>query len=224
VKKLPSVGAWDNPSLEKIAAMRPDLVLSDVAQAQLVEDHVKALGLKIVAVPDHTIDDVYATIVSLGRITGHADAAAKLAADTRRQLQQVSQKAAGLSRPSVIMIVDRTPGTLNDLYTAADTSFLAELVSIAGGHSIAPKAAIGYGKLSKEDLLALNPDIILDFVHGTPSRFAGNPIEAWSEMPELRAVKKHQVHAVNEDFVPHASQRMVETARLFARLIHPEVP
>jgi iron complex transport system substrate-binding protein len=224
VKQLPSVGGWHNPSLEKIAAMRPDLVLSDVAQAPFVEDHLKALGLKVVTVPDHTIDDVYATIKSLGRFTGHADAAAKLAADTRQQLLQVSQKVIGRSRPGVVLIVDRTPGTLTDLYTAADGSFLAELVSIAGGRSVAPKAANGYGKLSKEDLLAINPDVILDFVHGTPSRFAGNPIEAWSEMPELRAVKKHQVHGVNEDFVPHASQRIVETARLFARLIHPEVP
>jgi ABC-type Fe3+-hydroxamate transport system substrate-binding protein len=53
-------------------------------------------------------------------------------------------------------------------------------------------------------------------------RFAGDPMEAWKEMPELRAVRTHRVSAVNEDYVPHASQRMVQTAELFARLIHPE--
>lgn len=224
VKRLPSVGGWANPSLEKLAAMRPDLVVSDVAQAPFVEDQAKELGLKVVTVPDHGIDDVYATMATLGRITGHAETAAKLVADTRAQLQSVSQKVAGRARPSVILIVDRTPGTLGDLYASTDGSFLVELVAIAGGRSVAPKAGDGYSKLSKEDLLAINPDIILDFVHGTSSRFAGNPIEAWNEMPELRAVKTHQVHAVNEDFVPHASQRMAETARLFLRLIHPEVP
>jgi ABC-type Fe3+-hydroxamate transport system substrate-binding protein len=41
-------------------------------------------------------------------------------------------------------------------------------------------------------------------------------------MPELKAVRTHKLYAVNEDFVPHASQRMVETAELFAKLIHPE--
>lgn len=224
VKRLPSVGGWANPSLEKLASMHPDLVLSDVAQAPLVEDDVKALGLRIVTVPDHSIADVYQTLETLGRLTGHADAAAKLAADTREQLRLVSQKVAGHSRPSVVLIVDRTPGTLAELYTATGGSFLAELVAVAGGSSTAPNAADGYGKLSKEDLLAIDPDIILDFVHGTSSRFAANPIEAWNEMPELRAVKTHHVYGVNEDFVPHASQRIVETARLFARLIHPEAP
>ena len=46
--------------------------------------------------------------------------------------------------------------------------------------------------------------------------------EAWREMPELKAVRNHHVHGVNEDYVPHASQRMLLTAELFARLIHPE--
>jgi ABC-type Fe3+-hydroxamate transport system substrate-binding protein len=48
-------------------------------------------------------------------------------------------------------------------------------------------------------------------------------MEAWREMAELKAVRKGHVHGVNEDYVPHASQRIVQTAALFARLIHPEV-
>jgi ABC-type Fe3+-hydroxamate transport system substrate-binding protein len=48
-------------------------------------------------------------------------------------------------------------------------------------------------------------------------------MEAWKEMPELKAVRAGQVHGVNEDYVPHASQRVAQTAELFARLIHPEL-
>jgi ABC-type Fe3+-hydroxamate transport system substrate-binding protein len=46
---------------------------------------------------------------------------------------------------------------------------------------------------------------------------------AWSEMSELKAVRTRRVYGVNEDYVPHASQRIVQTAALFARLLHPEV-
>jgi len=63
--------------------------------------------------------------------------------------------------------------------------------------------------------------MILDLVQGPKSRFSGDPLEAWQEMPELRAVQMHKVYGVNEDYVPHASQRIVETAELFAKLIHP---
>ena len=223
VNKLPSVGGWHNPDLEKLAALRPDLVILDDGQAPFVEDNFRKLGFKTMIVPDHSIQDIYEAITALGSATGHEETAARLATATRTELLRVSRRTAALAKPKVILIVERTPGTLRDLYTATEGGFLAELVAVAGGRIAAPPARRGYGKLSKEDLLAFNPDIILDFIHGVKSRFSGDPMEAWGEMPELKAVRAHQVHGVNEDYVPHASQRIVQTAALFARMIHPEV-
>lgn len=223
VNRLPSVGGWHNPNLEKLTALRPDLVIVDDGQAPFVEDNFKMLGLRVMVVADHTIQDVYGAITALGHATGHEEAAAKLATTTRTELLRISQKTAALPRPKVVLIVERTPGTLRDLYTATEGGFLAELVTMAGGRIAVPPARRGYGKFSKEDLLAINPDVILDFIHGVKSRFSGDPMEAWRDMAELKAVRARQVHGVNEEFVPHASQRMVQTAALFAHLIHPEV-
>jgi iron complex transport system substrate-binding protein len=222
VSKLPLVGGWQNPDYEKLLALRPDLVLMDVGQAQFVQDKCKQLGLHVMVLADEKVENVYAAIAAIGQATGHEAEARKLLATTRDGLQRVSQKTAGLPKLKVVLIVDRTPGTLRDLYTATAGSFLAELVEIAGGRLAVPPDKLGYAKLSKEDLLAAGPDVILDFTHGAVGRFAGDPMEAWKEMPELRAVRTHRVSAVNEDYVPHASQRMVQTAELFARLIHPE--
>jgi iron complex transport system substrate-binding protein len=223
VKDVPSVGGWHNPDLEKLAALRPDLVIVDDGQAPFVEDNFHKLGLRVMVARDHTIQDVYQAMQALGQATGHEREAMRLIATTRAGLLRVSQKTAGLAKPRVVLIVDRTPGTLRDLYTATRGGFLAELVEIAGGRIAAAPAPRGYGKLSKEDLLAIDPDWILDFIHGAKSQFAGDPMEAWKEMPELKAVRAGRVRGVKEDFVPHASQRMVQTAELFARLIHPEV-
>ena len=220
--KLPSVGGWHDPSLEKLASMRPDLVIVDDAQAVFVQDSFRKLGLRLLVVPTHTVEDVYRAMIELGKATGHELQAAQLIAATRQGLARVAQKTAALPRRSVVLIVDRTPGTLRELITATAGEYLAELVEIAGGRIAVPPAKDGYGQLSKEDLLAANPDVIIDFVHGAVGRFASVPIEAWREMPEMKAVRNSRVYGVNEDYVPHASQRMVLTAELFARLIHPE--
>jgi len=222
VKNLPLVGGWQNPNYEKLLALRPDLVLMDLPQAQFVQDKCKQLGLRVMVVADEKVVDVYLAITAIGQATGHEAEARRLLATTRDGLQRVSQETAALPKRKVVLIVDRTPGTLRDLYTATAGSFLAELVEIAGGQIAVPPDKLGYAKLSKEDLLAADPDVILDFTHGAVGPFAGNPMEAWREMPELKAVRTHRVSAVNEDYVPHASQRMVQTAELFARLIHPE--
>lgn len=223
VAKLPSIGGWRNPDFEKVAALRPDLVITDDAQAVFVKDTFQKLGLKLMIVPNHTVQDVYAAILDLGAATGHRQEAEKLVAATREGLQQVTRKTAALPKRRVVLIVNRVPGALRDLYAATEGSYLAELVAIAGGRAVGPPSNRGYVKLSKEDLLAENPDVILDFIHGVTGRFAGKPLEAWSEMPSLNAVRNHRVYGVREDYVPHASQRIVLTAELFARLIHPEV-
>jgi iron complex transport system substrate-binding protein len=223
VSKLPSVGGWSNPSLEKLAALGPDLVIVDDAEGPFVEDSFRKLGLKFMLAPTRTVEDVYRAMAQLGQATGHEQQAARLIAATRDGLARVTQKTAGLTRPKVVLIVDRTPGTLRDLYTATAGGFLGDLIEIAGGRIAVPPGKNGYGALSKEDLLAANPDMILDFTHEPKSRFSSDPMEAWRELPELKAVRTGRVYGVNEDFVPHASQRMVQTAELFARLIHPEV-
>jgi hypothetical protein len=44
----------------------------------------------------------------------------------------------------------------------------------------------------------------------------------WGELPELRAVRENRVFPVRDDFLPHASQFVANTAELFLRTIHPE--
>jgi iron complex transport system substrate-binding protein len=222
VAKLPHLGPLHSPNLETLTALHPDLVIINSAQAVFVEDKLKQLGLRIMKASNRTLEEVYSSMLAIGHATGNDAEAVRLAAATRESVDRVARRTARLPRPRVVLIVDRTPGTLRDLYTATEGSFLSELVEIAGGHLVVQPAKGGYAKLSKEDLLALNPDIILDFIQGPKSRFAGDPLEAWREMPELKAVRTRRVHEVNDDFVPHASQRMVQTAELFARLIHPE--
>jgi iron complex transport system substrate-binding protein len=221
--KLPHLGQLHNPDLERLTAMRPDLVVINNAQAPFLEDTLKELGLRVLKTSNRSVQEVLASMIAIGHATGNDSEAARLVAATHESLDRVARKTARLPKPRVVLIVNRTPGTLRDLSTATEGSFLAELVEIAGGHIVTPPAQSGYRKLAKEDLLAIDPDIILDFIHGPQSRFAGDPVEAWREMPELKAVRGRRIHGVNEDFVPHASQRIVQTAELFAKLIHPEI-
>ena len=55
VAKLPRVGGWNNPNMEQIASLRPDLVIFSDAQAQFVKDKVEAAGIKTLAVPSQTL-------------------------------------------------------------------------------------------------------------------------------------------------------------------------
>ncbi|PWU02400.1 MAG: hypothetical protein C5B51_20870 [Terriglobia bacterium] len=221
-RKLPSVGAWHNPNLEKLAVLHPDLVIVDDGQSAFVADRLDKLRLPVLVLGLHTIRDVYAAMETLGRALDREADAARLAASTQEALRRVSNKTASLPKLRVTLIVDRAPGTLRNLNAASERSYLGELIQLAGGTVAAPPFERGYGQLSKEELLVTNPDFILDCMHASGGRFGGDPLEPWQQMPELKAVKNGRVRSVNQDFVPHASQRIVQTAELFARIIHPE--
>jgi len=220
--KLPKLGGLLNPNLEKLLAMRPDLVILNDGQAPFLEEKLKDLSLRTLRVSNKSLPEVYASIATIGKATGNEAQGNKLAASTREGVESVRRKTVKLPKVRVVLIIDRTPGTLRDLYVATGGSFMAELVEAAGGQLLVEPTKRGYAKLSKEAILALNPDVILDLIHGAKSKLAGDPMEAWQTMPELKAVRSHRVYGVMDDYVPHASQRIVQTAALFAKLIHPE--
>jgi iron complex transport system substrate-binding protein len=223
VAKLSHVGGWQDPSLEKIVALRPDLIVTETDQAALVESNLHKLGLPLLALPGKTIEDIYTATTQLGQALGVEKQAAELIERTRAGLDAVRRRTAGLKRPSIAIVVDRTPGTLRDMYAATGGTYLAEAVDIAGGRMTLGTSPIGYIKLSQETLLTADPEIIIDVSHNETGRFAADPRDAWKALPQLRAVRTGRLYCLSEDFILHASQRIVSTAELFARTIHPEV-
>jgi iron complex transport system substrate-binding protein len=223
VKTLPRVGGWENSNLEQIIRLRPDLVALSDAQAPLIESKLQQLGLRTLVVPTRTLENVFEAMNLIGQATGHQSQARELAAQIHSRLDAVRLKTSRLPRRRVLLVVDRTPGTLRDLYVATRGSFLADLIDVAGGECVAAPEPAGYSKISKEAVAALAPDLILDFVHGSTNRLGEDPIAVWGDLSLLRAVRERKVYPVRNEFVPHASQFVADTAELFARIIHPEL-
>ena len=221
---LPKIGGWATPSVERVAGFRPDLVALSDAQAPFLEMALAQLGIHTAIARSQEVQDAFAAMETLGRATGNEREAERLAAQTRAALDTVKKRAAGLGRPSVLCVVDRTPGTLRELYAVTEGSFLAELIGIAGGKVSGGASRLGYGKLGQEAVLTMNPDIVLDIMPGSQTNGGPHPEAAWHELPEIKAVRRGRVYVVREEFVPHDSQMIARTAVLFARLLHPEVP
>jgi iron complex transport system substrate-binding protein len=223
VKSLPRVGGWNNPNMEQIASLRPDLVVFSDAQAQFVKDKLEAAGIRTLSVPSQTLEDAYKSIELVGRATGDEAAARKLLEQTRMSVETVRLTTERLPKRRVLCVVDRVPGTLRDLYTAGGDSFIAQLIRIAGGEPVSPPTRAGWGKLQKEAVVALDPDVVLDLMmHKESGNFDEDTLAVWKELPTLRAVREGRIYPVRDETVLHPSQLVGDSARRFAELIHPE--
>lgn len=224
VKDLPRIGGWQNTNLERVASFRADLIVMTQAQEPFIKERVEALGARTLVVRDRTLDDALSAITEVGRATGNEAEAEALLARTRGALEEVRARTRELPRRRVLCIVDRLPGTLRGMYAANKGSFLAQLIEIAGGSSIAPPGGIGFGQIQKEAVLELDPEVIIDLMmHKAEGQFEEDIRAVYGELSDLRAVRAGRVHAVREETVLHPSQFVGDTARRFAELIHPEV-
>ena len=223
VEKLPRVGGWNNPNMEQIASLRPDLVIFSDAQAQFVKDKVEAAGIRTLSVPSQTLEDAYKSIELVGQATGEEEAARKLLEQTRASVETVRLKTDKLPRLRVLCVVDRVPGTLRDLYTAGEQSFIAQLIREAGGEPLSPPSRANWGKMQKEAVVALDPDVVIDLMmQKAPDGLDEDTLAVWRELSSLRAVRDGRVYPLREQTTLHPSQFVGDTARRFAELIHPE--
>src|SRR5258708_40234584 len=81
VVKIPHLGQLHTPSLEKLTASRPDLVIINNAQAPFLEETLKDLGLRVLTTSNRSVEEVYAAIIPIGHATGNHREAANLVAD-----------------------------------------------------------------------------------------------------------------------------------------------
>jgi len=218
----PRVNGWGATNLEQVSALKPDLVIGVDAQQAFVRDKLDAIGVRSLFVKSQSLDDIFAAIAEIGRAVGHDVEASELVTKTRNEVEEVRNLVATRGRFRVLCVVDRVPGTLRDLYVATRGSFLDELVGVAGGEPIAPPAGSGYGKITKEAVLTLDPEVIIEMVQGSTGKYAEDPGAVWRELSEVRAVRDGRIHSVQEPTAIHPSQFVGRTARLFAQYIHPE--
>jgi len=223
VNKLPRVGGWVNPSLERIVGLKPDLIVLTASQSSLFGQHLQQLGIRTLVVPTRTIADAYTSMKLIGDAVGKEREAQPLIDRTRASLEAIRNRARNAPRPSVLIAVERSPGSLRDLYIATPGSYLAELVELAGGRVVGAATATGYSKISKERLITMNADVVIEMKMTTQASSLAQARAEWNELPELNAVRSGKVIELNEDYLNHCSQRIVESADLLLRTIHPEL-
>jgi iron complex transport system substrate-binding protein len=223
--RKPKIGNYLRPDVEAILALRPDLV---IAERSMIRQAVSLprLKLHVIEIDDATIAGIVESIRVIGRATGAQARAAGLCSEIQNSIESLRQRTRRLPRPRVLFIVGRTPGRIEDLIAAGGSSYLGEVIEAAGGENVMRDTAAGYAKVSLEEILARDPDVIIDMGEmaqtvGITQRQKQAVVALWRRYPHLKAVKSNRVFAVASDVFVVPGPRVTEAARLIAALLHP---
>lgn len=222
----PKVGDYLRPNVESILALKPDLVIMEVTGIRRPE-RLPALRLNVLEVDDGTLPGIYDSIRKIGSAAGVEERAAALCRRMETALEEVRRRTAALPRRRLMFVAGRAPGRLEDLVVAGRGSHLHELIGIAGAENVFGDVAAAYAKVSFEQVLARNPEVIVDM--GEMAQTAGVTedekravVALWERQGALAAVRERRIFAVASDIFVVPGPRVVEAAKALARMAHPE--
>ena len=200
------------PNVEAIAGYRPDLVVYSNDPGGL-RAALGKLGIPALLQPAATrLDDTYAQLGQLGRVTGHQPEADRLAASMRTQIRQIVASARPERPLTYYHELDK------NLFSATSKTFIGQLYGLLGLRNIADRADAkggGYPQLSAEYVVKADPDLI--FLADT--RCCGQSAATVAARPgwrRLHAVKDHAVFALDDDVASRWGPRTVDFLRTIA--------
>jgi len=216
------VGALLDPDTERILALRPDLVIVYGSQSEL-EKQLERSGHHTFSYRHGGVPTTLNTIRELGVATAHRADADKLASSLQARLDAVRDRVKGRRQPRTILVFERQPGTLREVYASGGVGFLNDMLTIAGGSNVFADVSRESVQPSVETILARAPDVILEVrASGLIENTSSPERDAWSSLSSVPAVRNQRVHLLTGDYLVVPGPRLAAATEAFARALHPD--
>lgn len=220
-KKLPRVGGFYNPNLEKLTALHPDLIILQ-GKHEKVDRFCRKKEIPVLHVRMDSLSTIYKGIQKLGSVLGCPERAQKLCSAIRDDLDEVKEMTDGRPRKKVFVCLDRSPGSITSLYTVGGPSFVSEILQIAGCKNVFSDVTQPYPEASKESLIKRAPEIIIEARPGQEITDIQRRqiVSDWNVFRAIPAVADKKVFVMTQDFLLVPGPRVGASARCLARTIH----
>ncbi|WP_240161067.1 cobalamin-binding protein [Burkholderia sp. Ax-1719] len=209
-KAVPRVGDNRALDLERIAALKPDLIVvwrHGNAQQQL--DRLRELHIPLFFSEPHRLDDVATSLTRLGALLGTEPAAQAAASAYRGQIAQLRATYAQRAPVNVFYEVWDQP-----LMTINGESMISDAIALCGGRNVFAALRPLVPTLSTEAVIAANPDAIVTASAGATAPDRPLPaLEHWRAWPQLKAVAHGNLYAIDGDLLSRAGPRIAQGAQ-----------
>jgi iron complex transport system substrate-binding protein len=206
VRTLPKLGGLEDTQIERLVALKPDLVLT--AASSRANDRLEALGLRVVALEPKTLQDTERVLGQVGRALGEPAAGVALWQQLQQRIVAAAARVpAGLRGQKVYFEVASAP------YAAGESSFVGELLTRLGVGNVVPAAMGPFPKLNPEFVVRAQPDIVM----ATARAVAEMPARpGWGSLRALQQGRVCGFASEPWDTLVRPGPRLAEGAELLA--------
>jgi iron complex transport system substrate-binding protein len=217
-KLKPHVGDPQDPSLEAIVALHPDLVLATTSINRVATaDALKRLGIPVYTSDPRTVRGILESIARMANLMGAAPQGAALEAQLQARLDALRARLKDEPPLNVLFVVWVDP-----LGTVGQNTFIADALRWAGARSVI-QSKQNYPRVSFEEVVRLEPDyIVLTADHEGAEESEGASLRARPGWSQIRAVQEGHIAVVGDEW-DRPSPGLIDGIEELARELHPDV-
>jgi iron complex transport system substrate-binding protein len=210
---LPRVGDYQTTDWERLAVLRPRVMITQFAADRLPAGLVQKsrdLGIELTNVPITRLEDIFAAMTKLGEVIGEPAMGERAASDLKSKLEGVAKNSVGRKVRALIVIDDSGRGVVGR------ENYLNDILEVAGGSNVIRPGTSPYPSIDQELLAELDPEVIFQLLPSAAPQVLTRARELWRTMPNLQAVRLGRVHILNDPFFVQPSQHVGDLAQQFA--------
>jgi iron complex transport system substrate-binding protein len=214
-KSIAKIGDTMHPSVERIIALKPQIVLvSTASQLEAFTTQLDQQRIAVYVTNPHSLDEIFNSITVLGDLFGHHDWAIKVAQELRTRTAAMEVALRSVKPVKVFYQVSGEP-----LYTIGREAYLTDLVRRAGGISVTADVPGAFPRFSDEAAMAARPEAII--LPSGGSMGTANSTVAVS-LKNSPAALSNRVYKINDDYLSRPGPRLIDGLEEMARALHPE--
>ncbi len=199
-ERLPVVASHGRVDIERLIALRPDLVLAwQSGNSPLQVDRLERLGVRVFVTEARALADIPRIVRLVGALAGSAEVAEAHARQFENEVADLHKRYARERRVAVFLEIWHRP-----LLSVNGRHLISDALRLCGGHNVFAAAKTLTPLVSREQILDARPEAIVT------GGFGSEALQAWQGLESVPAVRNRRIYAIDPDWLhaqgPHVLQ------------------
>ena len=207
VAKLESVGTFIKPSLEKIIALKPDLVIMSALTGEELNNGLKSNNIEAKRIQANSIEEIFTNFMEVAKMLGKENEANKIIAEKRAKLEEIKKMATGNKKGLFVM-------SASPLMVFGNDNLPNDIMKLLNIKNIAENQKGRNPIVTPEFIMKGNPDIIITLLPNPAQIVATNP-----QLKNVNAIKNSKFIVVNSSQILRGSPRTIDQIQEIAKAV-----
>lgn len=203
------IGSTIDVNVEKILTLKPDLVLTMLMTKPQDVEAMRKLGIRVEILPTpKNFAEICEQTIEIGKLTGFEKEAKRVTDEAKQKVDNLKQSVAKNKLKQKIFFQLGS----NPVFTVLPNTFMNDFILLCNGDNIANGMTTGI--ISRESVLAKNPDVI---IIATMGGFGAEEKKVWETYKSMNATKNRRIFLIDSE--TSCSPTPENFARAFADVI-----